>query len=166
VSKVLDDEEIQRLIDEPKRATAKPRRREKAGHIEIDCEVVGDSENPYVVWARQNIRLDEDFSAGLRLRRRGDEDVILRRYNGSSHSHPNHIEDEHLPPVCHVHEATQRYWARRGRADGYARIATSYTDVRGAVRALLSDCAVSGIAPELLMPTASQGVLPLGRENG
>ena len=62
----------------------------------------------------------------------------LRRYNGKSHEHTNHIEGENFYDF-HVHLATERYQDLGTREVAYAESTERYSDFRGAVRCLIND---------------------------
>lgn len=75
----------------------------------------------------------------------------LRRYNGKSHEHTHRIEGLTLYDF-HIHLATKRYQARGLREDSYAEPTERYSDLRSAIRCLLSDCGfvMPGDGPTLL----------------
>ena len=62
----------------------------------------------------------------------------LRRYNGKSHEHTNHIECESFYDF-HVHLAPERYQNFGTREDAYAEPTERYSDFRGAVQYLIDD---------------------------
>lgn len=146
----LTDEKISALLAMPKRVTnPATKRREKAGHTERTLL--------FKVWMvanispsieRQNRELENDFSCGLGWLAPSGETITLARYNGSSHSHPNHIEKEKLGFVYHVHKATERYILAGKKIEGYAEASAGYTSCKGALARLVSDCAITGILTE------------------
>ena len=70
----------------------------------------------------------------------------LRRYNGKSHEHTNHIEGESFYNF-HVHLATERYQDLGTREVAYAESTEHYSDFRGAVQCLIDDVNLE-ISPE------------------
>jgi len=63
----------------------------------------------------------------------------LRRYNGNSHQHTNHIERQGFRDF-HIHFATERYQEECGwNEDGYAESTDRYDDFSGAWGCLISD---------------------------
>ena len=146
----LTDGKISELLTMPKRVTnPSTKRREKAGHMERNFTVQSaDGSHHFVLYERQNRELENDFSCGLSWITPNGEPITLARYNGSSHSHPNHIEKEKLGFVCHVHKATERYLLAGKKIEGYAQASRDYTSCKGALACLVSDCAISGILTE------------------
>lgn len=146
----LTDEKISALLVMPKRVTNPGiKRREKAGHTERNFIVQSvDGSQHFVLYERQNRELENDFSCGLGWLAPSGETITLARYNGCSHSHPNHIEKEKLGFVCHVHKATERYILAGKKIEGYAEVSGGYTSCKGALACLVSDCAITGILTE------------------
>lgn len=62
----------------------------------------------------------------------------LRRYNGRSHEHTNHIEDATFYDF-HIHFATERYQGIGAREDAYAEPTDRYSDLYGALKSLIED---------------------------
>lgn len=147
----LTDEKIGELLLMPKRVTnPNSKWREKPGHNERNFTVESvDSTHHFVLYVRQNRNLEDDFSCGLSWLAPSGETITLARYNGSSHSHPNHIEKQKLGFVCHIHKATERYIRAGKKIEGYAEDASRrYNSVKGALACLVSDCAIKGIITE------------------
>ena len=105
----LNDERIRALLTMPKRVTnPKARNVSDANHHKQDYKVTSeDGTAQFVLFLRQNKSIDEDFSCGLRWIAPGSEDLILVRYNGPSHSHPNRLEGNTLDFVSHIHRAAK-----------------------------------------------------------
>ena len=97
---------------------------------------------------RQNKINRLDFSVILAVRV-PDSSLIfrLRRYNGKSHEHTNHIQDVSFYDF-HIHYATERYQERGTREDTYAEPTDRYGDLQGALRCLIHDASLE-IPPEL-----------------
>src|SRR5437773_5962729 len=107
----LTDEKSERLLKMKKRIT-NPKAREvsDANHLKRDYTVQSeDGEENFVLFVRQNKTVLDDFSCGLRWVAPGAEGLILVRYNGPSHSHPNRLEGNTLEFISHIHRATERY---------------------------------------------------------
>jgi hypothetical protein len=141
----LTDERIGDLIRMGKTVTSASRRpSEKGKHREWDFDLTSDDGTRFSVFVRQNTMLDDAFSCGLCWLPPSGEQVILARYNGGSHPHVNKIEKIKLPMCCHVHRATERHM-KIGRSEGYAEPTDVYSDIDGALRALVDECHISGI---------------------
>jgi hypothetical protein len=142
----LTDEKIQALRTFPKKVTSGSRKPKiKAGHFEMDFEAASEDGSRFRVFARQNRRLADDFSCGIRWEAPSGEAVTLARYNGPSHPHPNPLEGTRLVGVCHIHTATERY-IRLGRQPETFAVATDrYHDLDGAMAALAEDFAITGL---------------------
>ena len=80
-----------------------------------------------------------DFSVILAVQvPRSNRIFRLRRYNGRSHEHTNHIEDTRFYDF-HIHIATMRYQEIGTREDAYAEPTDRYGDFHGALRCLIAD---------------------------
>lgn len=73
----------------------------------------------------------------------------LRRYNGCTHEHTNHIEKRGGGPGVvnfrgrfHMHTATERYQSSGFREDDYAEPTENFADVFGAIRCMIEECGV------------------------
>lgn len=148
---LLTDQEINRLINIPKRITnprARPKEDRKTQSLKYN---IVSGEHKFEMYIRQNLRLSSSFSCGLIYYPTNGDKITLMRCNGYDHRHTNPIEGgEVLDRVCHIHIATQRYIEAGRKADQYAEITDAYTDIHGAVRTLLSKCNIEGL------PTAAQ----------
>ena len=146
-AEALSDERIKALLSMKKRLTSSssPKPRLKGKHEERDYTIVGDDgETRFVVYARQNANLTDDFSCGLRWEAPSGESVTLIRMNGPSHVHPNRLEKTSIVAKCHVHMATTRYIQAGLQPEGYAEESFEYTDLEGALRVLARVCNVDG----------------------
>lgn len=144
----LTDSEILALTLEPKVLPHDYLRRldlrERFGHDSAELQVAVDGR-------RFEIRLRQgkdpfDFSAIFGLYLPNGRLFRLRRYNGRSHIHRNKIERQHFFDF-HIHEATARYQALGSKEDTFATVTTRYTNLRGALACLISDCAFSLAEP-------------------
>ena len=93
----------------------------------------------FLLILRQNKVNQLDFSIILAVRvPRSNHLFRIRRYNGKSHQHTNHIEQVTFYDF-HIHIATQRYQELGTREDVYAKPNGRYADFRGALRCLIGD---------------------------
>jgi hypothetical protein len=150
------DQEIAALIQERKPLPAdwrnRVRLRPKRGHEERDLELTGDGGGEFRMILRQNRINRLDFSLILAVRVPQSNQLFrLRRYNGKSHEHTNHIEDQTFYDF-HIHMATERYQEIGTREDAYAEPTDRYGDFHGALRCLIDDA-------NLEVPPEAQGQL-------
>src|SRR5438132_9774066 len=75
----------------------------------------------------------------------GAEELILVRYNGASHPHPNRLEGNRIDFVPHIHRATERYLRANLKPEGFAENTTRYTTLSGALHELVNDLHVTGL---------------------
>ena len=146
------DQEIEALVQERKPAPAAlgkgVRLKSKRGHGEGQLDLTGDAGNEFRLIFRQNKINRLDFSVILAVRVPDSSQIFrLRRYNGKSHEHTNHIEDVTFYDF-HIHFATERYQERGAREDAYAEPTDRYGDFQGALRSLINDANLE-IPPEL-----------------
>lgn len=150
------DQEIAALLKERKPLPAdwrsRIRLRPKRGHDERDLELTGEEGSEFRLIFRQNRINSLDFSIILAVRVPNSNQLFrLRRYNGKSHEHTNHIEDQTFYDF-HIHMATERYQEIGTREDAYAKPTERYGDYRGALRCMIQDS-------NLLVPPEDQGLL-------
>ena len=137
------DREIETLIKEHKSLPVdwrnRIRLRPKRGHDERHMELTGDAASEFRLIFRRNKINPLDFSIILAVRVPGSNRLFrLRRYNGKSHEHTNHIEDVTFYDF-HIHTATERYQEIGTREDAYAEPTDRYGDFYGALRCLIDD---------------------------
>ena len=137
------DTEIAQLIQERKPMPAdwrsRMRLRPKRGHSERDIDVTGDGGGEFRLILRQNAINRLDFSIILAVAVPQSNQLFrLRRYNGKSHEHTNHIEGDTFYDF-HIHQATERYQAIGTREDAYAQATDRYGDLHEALRCLIDD---------------------------
>lgn len=140
------DQEITLLVGERKPLPADWRKRTslrpKRGHQEQHLDINGEAENEFRIILRQNSVNVFDFSIILAVRVPGSSQLFrLRRYNGKSHQHTNHMENETFHDF-HIHLATERYQEFGTREDAYAEPTDRYGDFDGAFRCLTKDANV------------------------
>jgi len=147
----FSDEEIAALIQEQKPLGFQLRPdvqlRPKRGHNERDFDLKGAAGNHYRLILRQNKINILDFSIILAVRVAKSNALFrLRRYNGKSHEHTNHIEGESFYDF-HIHLATERYQVIGTREDAYAQPTDRYADFQSALRCLIQDVNLD-VSPE------------------
>lgn len=147
----MTDEEINNLLTVQK-TVLNPRARGKTekGVRKINYDLLSDA-GRFSLYIRQNVRIEFNFSCGLLyFGRAGVEKLTLARYNGSDHPHANAIEASgRLLHGCHIHKATARYIAAGRKPEGYAVVTDRYTDLRGAIIAIMDDCSITGLPSSL-----------------
>jgi hypothetical protein len=155
----LTDERIQQLLTMPKRVTNPTARQvEDANHEKRDYVVESsDGNERFKLFVRQNKTITDDFSCGLQWLPAGGESLILARYNGSSHEHPNRLEGTKLSFVCHIHHTTERYLQANLKPEGFAAAeAATYKTCHGALHQLIVDCNITGLDTEADHPELFQ----------
>lgn len=158
----LTDEKIKNLLEMPKRVkNPQARTVQDANHHKCDYTVEAiDGSEQFKIFVRVNNTNVEDFSCGLMWLPAGEETLILARYNGSSHEHPNHIEGNKIEFVCHIHKATERYIRSNLKPEGWAVETASYRTYDGALHQLVTDCHISGIETVADHPELELGSRP------
>jgi hypothetical protein len=146
----LNDDVIADLLNCPKRLrNPHSKSKVKDGHEQINYKVhaTDDSGHEFEVYKRQNLReaMEDDFSCGISWVAPNGETLTLKRYNGPSHDHPNHLENIKLGRNCHIHFATEKYIKANRKAEGFADVTKRYNSVEGAFHCLVTDCKISGI---------------------
>ncbi len=146
----LTDDKIADLLNCSKRLT-NPQTRSKTmeGREQLNYRVVATdgSGHEFEVYKRQNLRdgMEDDFSCGISWIAPNGETLTLKRYNGSNHNHPNHLEKTSLGYSCHVHIATEKYIKANRKAEGFANVTDRYSSLEGALHCLVTDCKISGL---------------------
>ena len=140
---VFSDQEIAALWIERKALSSAWRNRTrmvaKRGHRERHLDITGDSGSEFRMILRHSSVNAQDFSVILAVRVPQSNQVFrLRRYNGKSHEHTNHIEGGTFYDF-HIHYATERYQELGAREDAYAEPTDRYGTFQEALRCLLSD---------------------------
>lgn len=127
----------------------------KLGHNEQQLDLTGDDGDQFRLILRQNMINKLDFSLILAVRTPQSNQLFrLRRYNGKSHEHTNHIEKVSFYDF-HIHLATTRYQELGTREDAYAEPTERYVDFSGAFDCLIDDA-------NFVMPAKLQAELSLG----
>ena len=113
--------------------------RPKRGHNEQQLQLTGDQGSEFHLILRQNKINPLDFSIILAVRVPQSNKLFrLRRHNGKSHEHTNHIEATTFYDF-HIHIATERYQEIGAREDAYAEPTDRYGDFHGALHCLIED---------------------------
>ena len=143
----LTDEKIQQLALMPKRVkNANARMIPDANHDKKEFLLESeDGTEQFRVFVRQNKTLNDDFSCGIQWIPAAVEPLILARFNGSSHEHPNRLDGEKLSLICHIHRTAERYIRANLAPEGYAEATPAYTTCNGALHALTVEFHISGI---------------------
>jgi hypothetical protein len=146
----LSDDKITELLNCPKHLTnPQTRNKQKDGHEQVNYKVIAidGSGHEFEVYKRQNLvhGMEDDFSCGISWVAPNGETLTLKRYNGPSHDHPNHLEKVNLGYNCHIHKATEKYIKANRKAEGFAEVSNRYSTVEGALHCLITDCRITGI---------------------
>jgi len=146
----LTDDKIADLLNCPKKLTnPQARVKEKDGHQQFNFKLVAEdgTGHEFELYKRQNLRpgMEDDFSCGISWVAPNGETLTLKRYNGPSHDHENHLEKVRLGLNCHIHIATEKYLKANKKAEGFAQVSDRYKTLDGALHCLVSDCKIHGI---------------------
>lgn len=140
----MTDDDIAALLS-AKKVVTNPRARwkQQRGSRQKNHKVKSTCGQHFILYLRQNTRVEEHFSCGLRYchPEGKQKDVTLCRYNGSDHEHENPLDGKgKIDRQCHIHRATSRYMAAGRKAEHYAESTDRYEDLSGALLALCEDC--------------------------
>jgi hypothetical protein len=114
--------------------------RDKRGHKERELGVQGADGNQFRLILRQSDFNPLDFSLILAFQPKNTNLLFrLRRYNGKSHEHTNHIEKNTFYDF-HIHTATERYQDIGTREDAYAEPTDRFSDFHSALNCMFEDC--------------------------
>ncbi|MEE9430457.1 MAG: hypothetical protein V3V16_05410 [Melioribacteraceae bacterium] len=146
----LTDDKIADLLNCPKKLTnPQAKIRNKCGHEQVNYKVIATdgSKHQFELYKRQNLRegMEDDFSCGISWVAPNGETLTLKRYNGPSHNHPNHLENSRLGYFCHIHIATEKYIRANRKPEGFAEKTDMYNSIEGALHCLVTDCKIKGI---------------------
>ena len=113
--------------------------RSKRGHKERTLAVTGVLGHEFRMILRQSSHNQLNFSVILAVQVPNSSRLFrLRRCNGKSHKHTNHIEGSSFYDF-HIHMATERYQARGADEDEYAEVTAGYSDLVGALYCMIRD---------------------------
>jgi hypothetical protein len=146
MARILPDEEIKQLLEEPKHLPANwqarltPTRRHDAIHLRREYVLVGDHGHKFKIHARENCLLLLDFSIILTFVDADGTEYRLTRFNGKTPSQHTNKLDADTPHhkfrnVFHIHVATERYQRARLDIDSYAEPTTRYGSFTSALTA-------------------------------
>ena len=144
---IYSDQDIESLVRErkplPCNWRSRTRLQTKRSHRERHLDLTGDTGNEFCLVLRQSTVNHLDFSIILAVRIPKSRKLFrLRRCNGRSHQHTNHIEGVTFYDF-HIHFATERYQAFVGaREDTYAEPTARYGDFHGALQCLIADASL------------------------
>lgn len=155
---LLNDDEIRRLINEPKPLEPNYRERirlkPKRGHKEAELDFEGTDGSPFRLILRQSMKNPLDFSVILGYRvPRTNILFRLRRYNGKHGEHTNKLEGNRFYNF-HIHKATRRYQDAGFDEDAYAEPTDRYASFHEALQCMLANCGFE-------LPPNPQPSLPL-----
>lgn len=144
----LTDALIAQLLGMPKRVkNPKARQVPKAKHLEHNYEVEAvDGDTQFMLIARQSTKIDGNFSCGLVWLPAPGQRVVLTRYNGFDHVHGNPIEGHEFEFKCHIHVATERYIKIGRKPEMFAEPTDRYATMSDALKCLIDDCNIRGLA--------------------
>ena len=149
IHSLTSDNDIEQLIKAKKNIIDKEKTIEKCKHQQRNIKVVDEHKNKYMVFLRQSLKNQKDFSCGINLIFDNNESLTLLRCNGSNYNHKNRLEDETLGYRCHIHKATMEYINKNKKPDGHAVIANEYDNISGAYRYLLKKCHIKEMGHQL-----------------
>ena len=150
------DQEIESLLQERESLPDDWRKRTrmvpKRGHQEQCLDLTGVGGSEFRLILRQSTVNVLDFSVILAaLVPHSTQLFRLRRYNGRSHEHTNHIEDASFYDF-HIHLATERYQEMGAREDAYTESTDRYGTFHDALLCLFVDASFD-------VPVEAQGDL-------
>ena len=146
VARLYTEAELDSLRSMPKRIT-NPRARwlekpkGRPAHRQRSFQVSGEHEEEvrFLVFQRQNLEDEQDFSCGIAYLPRGGQRLTLARYNGPSHEHGDIV---YRP---HIHRASETAIAAGRKAEAGARETSRFETVDGALTCLTEDFNLSGV---------------------
>jgi hypothetical protein len=151
---ICSEELLSRLKTTPKHVTnwiAKNRKKPShmPSHIEWTCEAISIDGDTFIIYMRQNINLDDDFSCGIAWKSPDGEQITIARYNGSSHDHTNKSDGAEFVQQCHIHQTTVEAAQRGWSLESHAILAEAYTCLDEAKLLLADDYVISGLVPNV-----------------
>jgi len=138
------DQEIDALLREqkplPQDYRTRIRLNDKRGHREQELDIEGANGNQFRLILRQSNFNTLDFSIIVAVCPLDtNQSFRLRRYNGKSHEHSNHIGGNTFYDF-HIHTATERYQELGTWEDAFAEPTDSYSDYHSALLHMMSEC--------------------------
>ena len=141
-TKLYSDEDLAELRSMPKRVTNPGARWvDKPGHRQRNFQVsgLGDEAPRFLVYQRQNVLDEKDFSCGIAYLPRGGTRLTLARYNGPSHRHGD------ISYRPHIHNATAGAIESGRKSESEAGETERFDTLNGALRCLIDDFQLDGI---------------------
>ena len=140
---IYSDQVIESLLRErkplPSNWRSRTRLQARRGSSERYLDLTGDAGSEFRLILKQNTINQFNFSIILAVRVPQSNQIFrLRRCNGRSHEHTNHIEGVTFYDF-HIHLATERYQALGAREDTYAEATDRYADYNGALQCMFAD---------------------------
>ena len=146
VTKLYTEAELDSLRAMSKRITnprarwlEKPKGRPAHRQRSFQVSGGGDEEVRFLVYQRQNLEDEQDFSCGIAYLPRGGQQLALARYNGPSHEHGD------IAYRPHIHCASEAAIAAGRKAEADATETGRFGTVDGALACLAEDFNLSGI---------------------
>lgn len=145
-TKLYTEAELEALQSMAKRVTnpgarwqEKPKGR--PAHRQRSFQLVGGSggEDRFLIYQRQNLVDDQDFSCGIAYLPRSAPRLTLARYNGPSHEHGD------ISYRPHIHRASESTIAEGRKAESAATETSRFESLEGALACLVTDYEVSGL---------------------
>lgn len=141
---ILKEVDINRLLAEKKPLSLNGQQllalKPKRGHKENEIEAKGTDGSIFRLIIRLSNSNPLDFSVILAyILPRTNQIILLRRYNGKSHSHTNPLEHQTFYDF-HIHQITERYQDSPRNNETYAEPTNRYSDLAGAIECLIIDC--------------------------
>lgn len=100
----------------------------------------------FTLFYRRHREMEDDFSVGMYAVFPDGTKMVLIRFNGYSHKHPNHLDDECIVNRCHIHRAKARYTSAGYKTEAWAYETNEYNNVDGALAFAIKECNISGMA--------------------
>lgn len=135
----LTDKDIDDLIRLPKRISNPAARwQDKPGHRQRNFNIVA-SNHSFILYLRQNLFDDKDFSCGLKVIKPDGQPLTLLRYNGGGHIHGD------IKFACHIHMATEQAILSGSKPESHAEATAQYRTLDGALACLLEVACIDGL---------------------
>lgn len=119
-----------------KKPQARPVHRQRNFRVAAES----DDRKRFLVYQRQNLDDDSDFSCGILYLPRDAVPLTLARYNGPGHEHGS------IAWRPHIHRATEEAIAAGRKPESDAEETSRFESVEGALACLIEDFNVTGIA--------------------
>ena len=141
--RIYTDEELSELQVMPKRVlNPKARWIEKPGgrpvHRQRTYKVYGQSYQSveFLVYQRQSIEIDCNFSCGISYLTPGSRPLTLARYNGPSHTHGEIVYQ------AHIHRTSERALTAGNKPESEAEVTSRFETLEGALACLMEDYSI------------------------